>query len=63
MGANDGSVKNLQEENVATESGTSGAMLVRRQDGIKQAIAVINNPQASSLAASSFIEAEIIRRS
>ena len=63
MGANDGSVKNLQEENVATESGTSGAMLVRRQDGIKQAIAVINNPQASSLSASSFIEAEIIRRS
>jgi hypothetical protein len=63
MGANDGSVNNLQEKNVATESGTSGALLVRGQDGAKQAIAVINNPKASSLAASSFIEAEIIRRS
>lgn len=63
MGFKDGTAKNVQEDNVAAESGTSGAVLVKNHNGIKQAVAVINNPQASSLAARSFIEAEIIRRS
>ena len=62
VGSADGQCKNIQEANVATESGTSGATLVREQDGIKRIIACINDPQPSSLAATSFIEAEIIRR-
>lgn len=58
-----GELRNVQEENVATEKGTTGASLVREQDGIRQIIGSINDPTTSNLAATSFIEAEIIRRS
>lgn len=63
MGTKDGSITNIQEENVATETGASGAILIKNQNGKKQVIAAINSPRTSGLAASSFIEAEIIRRS
>ena len=62
VGSKDGSCKNIQEDNVATESGTSGSLFIREQDGNKQIISTINNPTTSPLVATSFIEAEIIRR-
>ena len=62
-GSANGECTNIQEQNVATESGTSGATLIREHDGFRQVIASINNPTTSSLAATSFIDAEIIRRS
>ncbi len=61
-GSANGTCTNKQEQNVATESGTSGATLIREQDGLRQVIASINNPTTSELTATSFIEAEIIRR-
>lgn len=61
-GSANGECVNIQELNVATESGTSGATLIREQDGLRQVITSINNPTTSTLAAASFIEAEVIRR-
>ena len=62
VGAPDGSMKNIVEEHVAPDTGTSGATLIREQNGIRQFIASIQNPTISKLAATSFMEAEIIRR-
>lgn len=47
----DGQIKNLQEEHVATETGISGAALIRESDGVRQFIASIQNPVVSPLAA------------
>lgn len=57
-----GQCKNIQEENVVTESANFGATLIREQDGLIQFIASLHQPTVSKLAAKSFIEAEIIRR-
>jgi hypothetical protein len=59
----DGSAQNIQEKNVAPDSGETGTSLIREQDGIKQFVTVINNASMSGLAAKSFIDAEIVRRS
>jgi hypothetical protein len=63
VGGPDGSAKNIQEQNVATEKAEYGATLIREQNGVKQFIANIKNPTTSQLAATSWIEAEIVRRS
>lgn len=63
IGMPDGSAKNIQESNVAPDSGDAGTSLIREQDGIKQFVTVINNASMSGLAAKSFIDAEIVRRS
>lgn len=62
MGTKDGQAENLQEANVAAGSGTTGASLVREQDGIRHMIVSVQNPNVSPLAASSFIEMEVIRK-
>jgi hypothetical protein len=62
MGSADGQVKNMVEEQVAVESGTSGSAIVRENNGIRQFISTIKNPTVSPMAATSFINAEIIRR-
>lgn len=62
MATKDGQVENLQEANVAAGSGTSGASLVREQDGIRHMVVSVQNPSVSPLAASSFIEMEVIRK-
>lgn len=62
MGTKDGQAENLQEANVAAGSGTAGASLVREQDGIRHMIVSVQNPDVSPLAASSFIEMEVIRK-
>jgi hypothetical protein len=61
-GTADGQMKNLQEDFVAPDSGTQGAAIVREQDGLRQVITSIQNPSVSSLAASSWIEMEVVRK-
>lgn len=61
-GTPDGQVKNLQEANVATHAGTQGATLVREQDGLRQVVASVQGASVSSLAASSWVEMEVVRK-
>ena len=62
MGTQGGEVSNMQEANVASESGSSGASLARDKDGIQQFIASIKDPVVSPLVAQSFFSAEVIRK-
>jgi hypothetical protein len=62
LGAPDGQVKNLQEENVAVDPAIVGASLYREQDGMKQMISTLFGPQSTVMAASSFMDAEVIRK-
>lgn len=62
IGTADGQCKNIVEENVATDSAVSGATLIREQNGLRQFIASLQQPTISKLAATSWMEAEIIRR-
>jgi len=62
LGAEDGQVKNLQEQEVAPHDGTSAATLVREQDGLRQAIVSVQNAEIPSLAATSFIQMEVVRK-
>lgn len=62
LAAQDGTIKNLQEENVAAESGESGAALIREENGIRQFIASVSNQSVSPMVASSFMEMEVIRK-
>lgn len=62
VGGQDGQAENLQEKNVAPDSGTVGAALVREQDGLRQMVVSVRDPNVSPLAASSFLEMEVIRK-
>jgi hypothetical protein len=62
MGNDNGSVNNIQEERVAADTASTGAAFLREQDGVRQFVASMPNPNVSPLAAKSFMEAEIIRR-
>lgn len=61
-GAADGSVTNLQEDTVATDTGASAATLVRELDGMKKAVSAIAGVDATNMAAASFMSAEIVRK-
>jgi hypothetical protein len=61
-GRKDGQLVNMQEDNVAADTGTSGAAMLREHNGIKQFVASVQNSTVSPLAASSFIEMEVIRK-
>jgi hypothetical protein len=62
IGTPDGNMKNIVEENVATETATKGTTLIKEKDGLRQFIASLHQTTPSPLAATSWIEAEIIRR-
>lgn len=62
VGEQDGQATNLQEKNVAPDSGTVGAALVREQDGLRQMVVSVRDPNVSPLAATSFLEMEVIRK-
>jgi hypothetical protein len=53
---------NLQDKNVATETGDHAAILLREQDGTKQVVASVRNTSVSPLVAQSFLEMEVIRK-
>ncbi len=62
MAASNGEIVNLQEKNVATDSGEVGAAMYREEDGLRQMVVSIKDSVASPLAATSFLEMEVIRR-
>lgn len=57
-----GEIVNNQEENVATDTADYGASILKEEDGIRQFITSLKNPEVSTLAARDFMEAEIIRK-
>jgi hypothetical protein len=61
-GAADGSVKNLQEEHVAVGSAAAGATHYREHDGMRHLVSSLFGTEASVGAASSWMEAEIVRK-
>lgn len=62
LGTQDGQVQNLQEKNVAVDPAVVGASLFREQDGMKQMVSSLFSPQSTVIAASSFMDAEIVRK-
>lgn len=58
----DGGVENIQEKNVATDPGISGASVFRENDGLKQLISLVTQSGQSLAVARSFMEAEVIRK-
>ena len=58
----DGSVK-VYDEHVAPGGADSAATLIRQQDGLRQAVISMHGHTQSTLAAKSWIDAEVIRRS
>jgi hypothetical protein len=62
VGDQDGKVKNLQEATVATSSAVAGASMFHEHDGMKQMVASLFGPQQTVMAASSFMDAEVIRK-
>lgn len=62
VGDQEGLVKNVQEKSVAVDPALVGASLFREQDGMKQMIASLFSPQSTVVAASSYMEAEIVRK-
>lgn len=57
-----GNAKNVQEKDVAVQPGVSGAALYREQDGVRQLIASVFGDRSTVAAASSWMEAEIVRK-
>jgi len=62
MAGNGGEIKNMQEDQVAPDYSNKGSMLIREENGMKQAITSLKNPSMSAMAATSWITAEQIRR-
>lgn len=58
----DGSVKNVQEDQVVVDPATAGASLYREKDGMKQFIATNFGAGISGAAAYDFMDAEVIRQ-
>ena len=61
-GAPDGSARNEQEKHVAPDHATAGAAIIREENGMQQFIASLRGTRTNTLAASSWIDAEVIRR-
>lgn len=57
-----GRIRNQQEENVAVDRAAVGASVYREQDGMRQVVASLFGAEVSNAAATSFMEAEIIRK-
>ena len=62
MAAENGQIKNVQEQNVAVDSGTDGVSIIREEDGNRRFIATINNPAVSPMAARDWMEMEVVRK-
>lgn len=61
-GDNTGAIKNMQEKDVAVTPALVGASLFREQNGTRQMIASLFSPQSTVVAASSYMDAEIVRK-
>ena len=61
-GDQDGSVKNLQEQNVAVDPAVLGATAFVERDGMKQAVASLFGAEPTQMTAHSYMDAEIVRK-
>ena len=57
-----GEIKNVQEKNVAPDTGTSGASVLIEEDGVKKLVVSVENPSLSPIAARDWMDMEIVRR-
>ena len=62
IGGPDGSAQNVQEKQVAPDHATAGAAMLREENGMQQFIASLRGTRTNTLAARSWIDAEVIRR-
>lgn len=62
FGSADGSVKNVQEEQLALAGGTAGAAVYRERDGQRHVITSVQDPARSGAGFDFRIDAEIIRK-
>lgn len=62
VGDQNGTVRNVQEDNVAVSPASTGAALMRESDGLKQLIASTFGSGVSQAAARSYMDAEIVRK-
>ena len=62
IGSRDGQVKNMQEDTTATEKASRAAMLYREQDGMRQLVSSLFGAEATVAAASTYFEAELVRK-
>lgn len=61
-GEQDGSVKNLQEQNVAVDPAALGASSFMERDGMKQAVSSLFGAEPTQMTAHSYMDAEIVRK-
>lgn len=57
-----GEIKNLTQENLAPDTGLSGAGLYREENGVRAFVTTISDAALPSLAADSFMTMEVVRR-
>lgn len=62
VGSPGGQVENVQEKFVAVNAATAGASLYREQDGMRQMLSSLFGTQTNAMAASSYMEFEVIRK-
>lgn len=62
FGGADGSVRNAQEKQLALAGGAAGATLYREQDGMTHILTAVRDPMQTTAAASSYFDAEIVRK-
>lgn len=62
VGRPSGQVKAVQEDAVAVDAAVAGAMAYREQNGLRQLVASVFGTQPSVAVATSFAEAEVIRK-
>lgn len=62
VGTPSGELKKLQEEHVAVDTAAAGATLFRESDGMRQVVASLRGAEPSHAAATSYMDAEVIRK-
>lgn len=62
VGDAQGQVRNLQESTLAVRPRRTGAMLLREEDGMRQAVASVFGAEDTRAGVRSFMEAEIVRK-
>lgn len=62
VGSPGGQVENVQEKFVAVDAAAAGASMYREQDGMRQMLSSLFGTQTNAMAASSYMEFEVIRK-
>jgi len=62
IGDTQGQLRNAQEDVAAVGAAQTGATLYREQNGLRQIVATLSGPDTTSAAASTYFEAELVRK-